>query len=301
MNSRKQPDMVDQILEDAPILDSMPMQPASHGLWNLYEEQGTVTSAGLVDFDDELPEVNSDTKLQQIDLSIIGGKIFCGEDKAKKFGGFPAYIATQLPAILQQTGMDTEKSIIYNNIRQFAEDNHTAAVPKLFNAGGSANANYTILVVNWQPGQITGLFDPAGFGRGALLDVLALNNGGLFEKTIGSKEILVFGARLKSYFGIQLANARFVTAIVNIDIAAADLPTEAQMDDAISQARGRPGRTFIYSHPDVLTAMYKFKGDKLQNVNADREVNRLITAWNSIPWVISYNFDKATESNVVVA
>ena len=53
-NSTKQPDMVDQVLEGNPILDMIPMQPASHGLWNLYEEQGTVTGAGLVDFDSEL-------------------------------------------------------------------------------------------------------------------------------------------------------------------------------------------------------------------------------------------------------
>ena len=87
-NSKKQPDMVDQILEQAPILGTIPMQAASHGLWNLFERQGTVTGAGLVDFDGVLAEVSSDTDLEQIDLSILGGKIICGEDKAKKFGGF---------------------------------------------------------------------------------------------------------------------------------------------------------------------------------------------------------------------
>ena len=300
-NSKKQPDMVDQVLEEAPILDMMPMQAASHGLWNLYEEQGTVTGASLVDFDDELGEVSSNTKLQQVDLSILGGKIYCGEDKARKFGGFTNYLASQLPAILKQTGMDTEYSLIYNNIRQFAIDNHTASVEKLFNAGGSANANYSILCVNWQPGQVTGLYDPNGFGQGALMDVQPLNNGGLFDHAEGGKNILSYGARLKSYMGIQLANARYVSSIVNIDKGAGDLPTEAQLDDAISAARGRAGTTFLYMHQDVLTALYKYKGNSLQITNGEKSVDRRLVDWNGIPIVTSYNFLQGTEANVTVA
>jgi hypothetical protein len=294
-NSKKQPQMVDQVLEEAPILDMMPMQAASHGLWNLYEEQGTVTGAGLVDFDDELAEVSSDSELQQIDLSILGGKIYCGEDKAKRFGGFGNYLTTQLPAILKQTGMDTEASIIYNNIRQYAIDNS-----KVSDALGTGSTNYSILCVNWQPGQVTGLFDPNGFGKGAVMDIMPIANGGLIERTVSSKVILQYGARLKSYIGIQLANARYISGIVNIDKTNSKLPSEAQLDDCISDARGRAGTTFLYMHQDVLTALYAYKGDALQVVNVDRDVNRIMTSWNGIPIITSYNFLKGTESKVTV-
>ena len=292
-NSKKQPQMVDQILEESPILNMMPMEPASHGLWNLYEEQGTVTGAGLVDFDDELTEVNSDTELQQVDLSILGGKIYCGEDKARKFGGFNNYLQRQLPAILKQTGMDTEYSIIYNNIRQFALDNSKAV-----SAGGSSNANYTILCVNWQPGQTTGLYDPNGFGRGAVMDITPINGGNIFDHTVGSKTILSYGARMKSYIGIQLANSRYVSTLVNVD--ASNKPTEAQLDDLIADARGRSGTTFLYMHRQVLTWLYAYKADALQIVNSENAVDRRIAEWNGIPIVDSYNFLDGTETNVTV-
>ena len=293
-NSTKQPDMVDQVLEQAPILSGMPMQAASHGMWNLYEEQGTVTGAGLVDFDDELAEVNSNTSLQQVDLSILGGKIYCGEDKAKKFGGFSNYVAKQLPAILAQTGMDTEYSVIYNNIRKFAIDNGNAA-----DAGGTGSTNYSILCVNWQPGQITGLFDADGFGSGALLDIAPIANGGLIERTVNSKSILQYGARLKSYFGIQLANARYVSAIVNADKVNDNLPSEVQLDNLVSDARGG-ANTVMYMHQDMLTALYTYKKSSLQMITSDKNKDNSIVAWNGIPIVTSYNFLKGTEAKVEV-
>lgn len=294
-NSKKQPQMVDQILEDAPILDMIPMEPASHGLWNLYEEQGTVTGAGLVDFDDELAEVSSDSELQQIDLSILGGLVYCGEDKARKFGGFANYLAKQLPAILKQTGMDTEYSILYNNLRAYALANS-----KVLDAGGTGSTNYSIVCVNWQAGQITGLYDPNGFGRGAVMDVQPLSNGGLFTRSVGGKNILQYGARLKSYIGIQLANARYVSGISNIDIVNDKLPTESQMDQIISDARGRSGSTFLYMHQDVLTQLYAYKSSALQISNAEKAKDRRISEWNGIPIITSYNFLQGTEAKVTI-
>jgi hypothetical protein len=294
-NSKKQPEMVDQLLDPAPLLDTMPMQPASHGLWNLYEEQGTVTGASLVDFDDELGEVGSDTELKQIDLSILGGVNYCGEDKAKKFGGYPAYLASQLPSILKKTGQDAEASVIYNNIRQYAIDNSNA-----LDALGTGSTNYSIICVNWQPGQVTGLFDPEGFGQGAIMDIMPLNGGNLFPHTVSSKSILSYGARLKSYFGIQLANARYVSAIVNCDKTNSKLPSEAQLDDMIADARGQEGSTVIYMHRKLLTALFTYKASPLQMVPADRNKDRRIAEWNGIPIVTSYNFLDGTESKVTI-
>ena len=292
-NSKKQPQMVDQLLNASPLLDTMPMQAASHGLWNLYEEQGLVTGASLVDFDDELGEVGSDTSLKQVDLSILGGINYCGEDKAKKYGGYSAYLASQLPAILTQTGMDAEASVIYNNIRQFAIDNSNWS-----SALGAGSTNYSIICVNWQPGQITGLYDQTGFGQGAVMDIEPLNGGNIFTRVVGSKNIVSYGARLKSYFGIQLANANYVSAIANIDKVNSKLPTEAQIDDMISNARGIPGTTVMYMHPDVKTALYTYKNSPLTITNAEKAKDRRLDEWNGIPIITSYNFLKGTEALV---
>lgn len=299
--SKKQPKMVDQLLEEAPIFATIPMEGASHDLWNLYEEQDTVVGASLVDVDDELPEVYSESKLKQIDLSILGGKEYVGEDKALIFGGAAAYFAKQQASILKKTGQDAEAGIIYNNLRAYAEANHTAAIPKLIDVTGSANTNYTILCVNWAQGEITGLFREGGFGRGALMDITPLSGGNLFEKTISGKSILVYGARLKSYIGIQLANARYVSAIVNIDRVNSKTPTAAQIDSTISNARGTSARTVLYMHPDVLNMLYALKYADLQMRPQDTDLNSMVLTWNGIPIITSYNFLRGTENNVTVA
>ena len=47
-NSETQPQMVDNLLEEAPIVAGMPMQPSTHGFQNLFEEIKEVTiSTGL--------------------------------------------------------------------------------------------------------------------------------------------------------------------------------------------------------------------------------------------------------------
>lgn len=304
-NSPKQPVMVDQLLEEAPILELVPLEPASHGLWNVYEELDSVTGNGLVDMDDELPEVSSNSKLKQIDLSIIGGKHYVGEDKAKKFGGAGNYFSTKQSSIMKKTGMDAETSILYNNLRAFAITNDSSlSGSHVFDAGGTGSTNYSIIAVKWVAGETTGLFDPNGFGRGILMDIQAINGGELFEHSTtteeGTKNILSYGVRYKSYFGIQLANARYVSSIVNIDITNDALPSEAQLDSLITSVRGQMGgNTWLYMHPKVLTALYKYKGASLRTTTDVLDNNRVFDAWNGIPILTSYNFKDGTEARVV--
>lgn len=302
--SPKQPEMVDQLLEEAPILGMIPLEAASHGLFNVYEELDSVTGNGLVDMDDELPEVSSNTKLKQVDLSIIGGKQYVGEDKAKKFGGAGQYFAKKQPAIMKKTGMDAETSVLYNNLRAFSiENDSTLSGAHVFDAGGTESTNYSIIAVKWVPGEVTGLFDPDGFGRGLLMDIAPINGGELSNHTItteaGEKTILGYGVRYKSYFGMQTANARYVSSIVNIDIANDKLPTEKQIDNLITSVRGQMGgMTWLYMHPKVLTALYAYKASSLRTVTVTMDIDRTFEAWNGIPILPSYNFKDGTEARV---
>jgi hypothetical protein len=299
--SDKQPKMVDQFLEDAPILEMIPFEETSHGLYNVYEELVDVQGAGLVDLDEALPVVNVDSKLASINLSVIGGEMYVGEDKAKQFGGPDAYFAKKQPAIMRKTGMDAEKSVLYNNLRAKAI---TSAGEHKISAGGSANTNYSIIAVKWVPGETTGLFDPNGFGRGYLMDVKALNGGTLSKFSTTTSDgrtvsINGYGVRMKSYFGMQLANARYVSSIVNIDLVNDKLPTEAQLDDLITSVRGQTGgSTWLYMHPKVYTALFKYKGDSLELTVGDTDIRRSFMTWNGIPIITSYNFLQGTEANV---
>jgi hypothetical protein len=302
-HSQKQPKMVDQFLEDAPILEMIPFEETSHGLYNVYEELVDVTGAGLVDMDEALPIVDVTTKLDQVSLSVIGGKMFVGEDKARQFGGAGNYFAKKQGSVLRKTGMDLETAMLYNNIRAKAIE---SGGDHLIDAGGTGSTNYSILAVKWVSGETAGLYDPNGFGKGMLMDVKPLNGGNLSDfstTTTDGRSVTIsgYGIRMKSYVGMQLANARYVSSIVNVDLANDKLPTEAQIDDLIDSVRGQVGgSTWLYMHPKVYTSLFKYKGDSLE-IRVSDEIVRSFTTWNGIPIVTSYNFKKGTEAKVTVS
>lgn len=291
----KQPQMVDSLLEEAPIVAGMPMQPSTHGFHNIFEEVTDVTGAGLIDIDDELPTVDANTELKQKDLSILGGTIFVGEDKAMKFGGASSYFASKEPLIMRKTGEDLEKSIVYNNLRAYAIEQGKAV-----SVGGTSNVNFSILAVTWTAGEMTGLYDPNGYGDGKMFDVQPINGGNLFEKTVNGKTILGYGVRYKSTLGIQTANSRYISALVNIDLANDKKPTGAQIDKMLIDARQNTS-TVLYMHPIVLAYLFEQKASSLQVFNSDTGIDRRIITWNGTPIVTSYNFLNGTEANVTLS
>lgn len=291
--ARRQPGQVDLLTEQAPILDAMNFQEASHGMWNVYEKLNEVDGAGFVDMDAVLPTMKSDGKPERVDLDVMGGKITIGEDKAQMFGGMVKYFASKMPSILRKTGQTTETRILYNNLRQFAID--TGGNNKI-NAGGSSNANYTMLAVRWVEGETTGLYSPEGFKNGATLDQKFINNGAMYE--IDSAGRLGYGMRLKGYFGMQLGNPQTVAGIFNID--SSNKPTETEIDDLLDAVRA-DDNTFLYCHRKVLTMLNSYKGDALRLSNGNNAIDRRIGEWNGVPIITSYNFKDATETDVSFA
>jgi hypothetical protein len=301
--AKKQTVMIDAVTEEAPILAMLPMQEATHGLRNVYESLKDVDGAQLVNLDDELPSINADGTLGYQDLSVLGGIIRVGEDKAVRFGGAVKYFATKMPSILRETGANTETSFIYNNLRPYAKANSREQ-----KAGGStATSQYSILAVKWVPGETTGLYDPAGFGNGKVFDILPVNGGNVYEFTdTDTKKKLVFGQRIKTYIALQLANPRHVASIVNVELTAdattdtgyKALPTEAMMRQLIRSVRGTAGNTFIYCHPAVKDALGAYKGSALQMTPLNDDHNTVVSMWDGIPIITSYNFNDGTEAVV---
>lgn len=309
--SSKQPELVDYLLEDAPILEMIPFQPTSSGLNHVYEELKEVTGAGLTDLDGELTNVDTTTELKQTALSILGGTIEVGEDKAKQFGSAGAYFAGKIPSVLRKTGSDTETSILYNSLRAAAiaarsNTDLTGRLDHAISATGSANTNYSIICVKWEPGAVTGLYDPNGFGRGMLFDMEAINGGDLYYTKQSAYKTLGYGMRMKSYFSLLTANPRNIATIVNIDISDANptnwkLPTSNQMDDIIDAVRGQTGgSTMLLMHPKVRSALGNFKEAKLSTYTTDGNYSRTFDAWNGIPIIQSYNFLRGSEANVTL-
>lgn len=293
----KQRLIVNSVTEEAPILRGIPMQASSHSLHNVYEDQGDITGASIVDFDEALPTINSETALKQVPLTKIGGTIEVGTDKARIMGGKAAYFASKMPAILRKSGMDAEKSILYNSLRAYAIANS-----KAINAGGTtANKQNSIICVNWVPGTITGLYDPM-WNQGYAFMMENISGGNKYKDSNG---VLVYGQTIESVIGMQMASSRYVSTIVNVELDPDGdgtynaLPTEAEMDIMIRNARGtNAGRTFIYCAPEVLDALGSYKSSKLQTVVTDNQFNNRIDMWNGIPIVTSYNFDSNAEAVV---
>lgn len=303
--AKKQSVMIDAVTEEAPILATLPMEEASHGLRNVYESLVDVDGAQLVNLDDALPSINADGTLEYQDLSVLGGIIRVGEDKARRFGGPGPYFARKMPSILRQTGADTEQSFIYNNFRVYAKANSREQSAQL-TAAATASSQYSMLCVKYASGEVTGLYDPEGFGNGRVFDITPVNGGNIYEYTDGSTVKLVYGQRIKAYMALQLANPRNVASIVNIELTADDttdtgyqaLPTENQIDQMCIDARANPSNSYIYCHPKVKAALGAYKGSALQMMPANGDRNDMIETWNGIPIIASYNFKQGTEAVV---
>lgn len=297
--SDKQEVLVDALTEESRILEQIPMEATSNGIQNVYEEQGAITSADQVEFDAPLPAMDSTTELKKIDLSTYGGIIEVGEDTVQQFGGLDVYLSKKLPAILRDTGNKLEYSIFYNNMRASA-----AGFSKLVSAGGAGSTNYSIMCVKWTPGEVTGLFDPSGFGQGkTFFDMEMISGGNLYKDSNG---ILVYGMRIKTYMGMQIANPRYISGIVNCDITNDDLtgtrtfPTEQALDKMIIDARANPANTVIYCRPEVKSYMNNYKAFRMEMMPDMYGVDRRVDTWNGIPIVTSYNLAAGNEPVVTL-
>jgi len=292
----KQIDLVDAYTEEAPILASIPMEPSSNGLKNVYEEVVSIDAAQAVDFDGAMTELNVDTEIKESSLSKFGGIMTVGEDKAGAMGGPGSYFGGKTEPVLMDTGAAMEQTLLYNNIRATAYAND-----KLVNAGGDQDKNYSILAVKWVKGQTTGLYDANGLGTGKAFDITPLSGGALYMISDG---VPGYGQRVATYFGIQLANPRYVAGICNIDPTIAEdaaMVTEQQMDQLVVAVRGNSANTAIYMHPSMLAYLGRYKSSKLQMMPSDGDRNSIIAAWNGVPIRTSYNFLDGTETDVSFA
>ena len=215
----------------------------------------------------------------------------CQEAKAGRFGDKRKYFATKMPKGLRETGIGAEKAILYDNLLAFSVDRKGLAR----NAGGSEGSQgntglYSLIALRQLPGETTGLYSPRGFNQGAMFDAMPINGGNIYKN---DKGVLVYGVRLKSYFGYQIANLHSVGAIVNINKD--NLPTPAMIDDLLADVRATPASTLLLMHPRLLNHLNEYKADKLQVQTAAKDMDRRFTHWNGIEILTSYNFSDGND------
>jgi len=295
--AKKRPELVDYLTEDAPILASLKWIPATHGLWNMTEVLTGIEGPSFVDLGAPLPTVQARTGLEQTYVSVMGGEQEVAVDKAAQFGGPEKYFARREKPIMRQAGMDTETRIYEAFWRKAA-----LAKSLYTSAGGTAAGSgdtglSSIMVVRMDEDLNTGIYDPSGFSAGRLLEISPINGGSQYH--LRSQEgVLGFGVSYRGRFGWQLLEpTRTIYGIVNI--SSSKLPTMTMIDDAIAAVRGKPSNTFIFGHPKILGRVFSaLKTANIEFVNSDSNLRTLVSMYNDIRIVGSYNVSDGNEAAV---
>ena len=298
---------VDNITENAPLVKAMPFTQSSDQLWDVSAELVSIgTGIQNVDLNAPLAEIQMAGALKQTQLSVFGAKMFVPEDTAKLEGGPDKYFGRNRVAFERQTGMDVETMYIYGALLPFAlkqhQEGHTDCVQ---DAGGSGNANYSLMALRFDETNLAGLYSPLCFKRDTFLDMQAINNGALYENSDQNSRyhgVLGYGMRMKTYLGVRMLSHRNIGAIVNIDLAAATPLTRMMVEKALLAARnGEAGKTMIVCHPKVRLALAAIgKTEFMQAGYGEKGVDLRVDTWDGVPIVTSYNFMDAGETNITL-
>lgn len=291
--AKKQSQEINALTEESPLYGNMPMMASSHPFTNVYEEINDISGAVVTDVDGALTAMDVKSELKDTNLKVAAGLIEVGEEKARPFGGHQAYFTKKMPGLLARTGNNIEYDLIYNFLRKYAIDNE-----RVVSAGGSGSANYSMICVKWSEDGVIGLFSPTMFGNGKVFEMTAVCNGAPY---LDSSKRMVYGLSVKTYLGLQMANPKHISGIVNIDLfnATPKFPSEKQIDDMIIEARGNPSNTVIYCHPKVYShALKSYKAAQVQVAPAENDPFRGFAKWDGIPIVTSWNFKNGDEGTV---
>jgi hypothetical protein len=293
----KQAELINDFIKSAPIWASIPMSETSDGFKNVFERIISVEAMKkLTGLDSPLPSVNTESTLASVDLSVFGGLMEVGQDKANSFGSPADYFSKHLKTIMPYTAQSYEFATYYNELRPYAEN-----LGNVIDAGGTtANKQTSLVVIRWAAGENTGLYNPQGFGSGKVFESFWMNGGNLYNIAKDGTTVPGYGMFFKNNFGLQLEGSEHCAAIVNIDLTLTDgeytaMPTPDQIDDAIYSVRGTPANTMILTTNRMVGATRKF--ERAIGIAPPNEV-MAISDWDGIPVIGSYNILDRAESVV---
>lgn len=294
----KQAELINDFVKSAPIWASIPMRETSDGFKNVFERIISVEAMKkLTGLDSPLPSVKTESTLASVDLSVFGGLMEVGQDKANSLGGPAAYFSKHLQTIMPYTAQSYEFATYYNELRPYAD-----RLGNVIDAGGTtANKQTSMVVIRWAAGENTGLYNPQGFGSGKVFESFWMNGGSLYNIAKDGTTVPGYGMFFKNNFGIQLEGSEHCAAIVNIDLTLTDgeytaMPTPDQIDDAIYSVRGTPADTVILSTYRMIAATRAY--ERSVSITAPNEVGA-ISDWGGIPMIGSYNILDRAEAVVV--
>lgn len=289
--------ILDFITEGNPMLETMPFKASTSGVLNQQRIYTDADIADTVDFNGNLPIISADREIEIINLTPRGGIVIAPEmTLAQMRMSFMDFFIQELSVITPKSGNALEKDLFYNTFRKKADE-----VTNIFDAGGTGNDLYSVVAVNWSLGN-SGLYNADGFedGQGMLFDTAELN-GGLHNLSVHGASYTGTGyaARLLSYIGVQLSNAKKgIAAISNIDLADENATiTEKLMDNLVRTARKSPN-TIIYMPPEVKDALDNLASDKVRIAPESSDFRADISLYKGMRIVETYNTNGGSETRL---
>lgn len=313
--SKMQGTVVDHFMRPLEFMKRVPFITSSHGFYNQYEEFTNVTGAEFREFDAPSTQMSADTSLQQVKLGVIGGEMSVSEEYALHMangsttdaGAAAAqYFAKQTPQILNNSGKKTENHFIYKILLpKMLEYNRKIAADKakrtIINAGGSANANYTIFAIRQNPELNCGLVSPCGKNKDEVMYMEWLNDGARHRIEVGKDAGKIgFEATWKAFLGYQLACPEYLGAIVNIDPTASKMVTASMIDDLLDAVEADTSDTILVMHRSMKSKLGALKWEKIDLETSEERVNTRVMAWNGVEMVGTNTMLKGTEGNATL-
>jgi hypothetical protein len=278
--------IVNSLIKSTPMLDSIPFIQSTKGTNHAYEELSDVTAPSFVNFDGNLPMVDSQTIVREMALNVIGGRIEAGEVALNKLGmNMSQYVASKMEWITGKYLMDVEGFVI-GLLKSYAIANGKAW--SAVSTDTDANKYNTIIGVRWQDGNMCGVYDPTGFGNGMMFDLEAKWKGGLGTITDGKDG---YAVRLLNYLGFLTANKDNIAIITNVPSTAPADTLKLLLDGIGDECKeGLVGDSYLYMPRKIKTRIAgKFK-DSMATGADPMDINRKADYWNTLPMIGSYNF-----------
>jgi hypothetical protein len=297
----KQKVMIDLLTEESPFLARMPMEPCSDDNINKFEQITDIESAKVVELDEPLPVVESNTEIKDTTLSRIGGIIRVKKNKIDIWPGDKNdYYAKKLTPVLRESGNELEQTLLYNTFMKAAED-----AGRVIDCGGdTVGKQNSVLVIKWGEGETNGLFNPKLANSGKMFGIHDINGGNLYElhNDVTNKNDLLYGRFIESFIGAQVAKVRNVYVLKNVDLTIVNddykfMFTEIQMNQALDEVRANPANTEIWCCSAVSSAAgIDFSGSSVNTMPVTEERRNILRMWNEIPILTSYNFKQNAEA-----
>lgn len=277
----KQPQLVNTITEDAPIVGGdVLFMPASHNIINKYEKAREVQGPKRVDLDAPLKLMNVVTDLKETKLFKIAGLLELPVDRIESATPewMAQWMARKLPLTLQAGMADIERSYLYDIL--LASCLESPGRTKNMNASASGNNYLSILGCVYDEGNNCGLYNAnranpmggaAGAGNGeqqqsSFFRIDVKWNGGRGDLSNGASG---YAWDVSAMLGFQQANEKKEAAIVNIDED--HFPTYLDLIEFARKLRGQNvARKHIFMSPTTAGIIIS----KYSNTNSN---NSLIT------------------------